>query len=88
MWAFHCCVRLYLKILPCAVFYSNSPLQQTRASYKLDSARVDIINSSSKKKQASILPALVKAFGPTFIFGALLKLIQDLLTFVSPQILK
>ncbi|XP_063922509.1 multidrug resistance-associated protein 1 isoform X6 [Zophobas morio] len=43
--------------------------------------------SSTKKKQASILPALVKAFGPTFVFGALLKLIQDLLTFVSPQIL-
>ncbi|KYB25511.1 putative multidrug resistance-associated protein lethal(2)03659-like Protein [Tribolium castaneum] len=42
---------------------------------------------SSTKKQASILPALVKAFGPTFIFGALLKLIQDLLTFVSPHIL-
>nr|XP_008197311.1 PREDICTED: multidrug resistance-associated protein 1 isoform X2 [Tribolium castaneum] len=65
---------------------SNSPTRQTRASYKLDSARVDIVNSSTKK-QASILPALVKAFGPTFIFGALLKLIQDLLTFVSPHIL-
>ncbi|XP_063922502.1 multidrug resistance-associated protein 1 isoform X5 [Zophobas morio] len=65
----------------------NSPTHQTRASYKLDSARVDIVDSSTKKKQASILPALVKAFGPTFVFGALLKLIQDLLTFVSPQIL-
>ncbi|XP_044271389.1 multidrug resistance-associated protein 1 isoform X7 [Tribolium madens] len=42
---------------------------------------------SSIKKQASILPALIKAFGPTFVFGALLKLIQDLLTFVSPHIL-
>ncbi|XP_044271381.1 multidrug resistance-associated protein 1 isoform X1 [Tribolium madens] len=65
---------------------SNSPTRQTRASYKLDSARVDIVNSSIKK-QASILPALIKAFGPTFVFGALLKLIQDLLTFVSPHIL-
>ncbi|RZC38992.1 multidrug resistance-associated protein 1 [Asbolus verrucosus] len=64
----------------------NSPTHHSRASYKLDSARVDIVNSSAKK-HASILPALVKAFGPTFIFGALLKLIQDLLTFVSPQIL-
>ncbi|XP_068898240.1 multidrug resistance-associated protein 1 isoform X5 [Tenebrio molitor] len=43
--------------------------------------------SSSSKKQASILLALIKAFGPTFVFGAVLKLVQDLLTFVSPQIL-
>jgi ATP-binding cassette subfamily C (CFTR/MRP) protein 1 len=66
---------------------SNSSTHQTRASYKLDSARVDIVNSSSSKKQASILLALIKAFGPTFVFGAVLKLVQDLLTFVSPQIL-
>lgn len=39
-------------------------------------------------KQASILPALCKAFGPTFLFGSLLKLSQDILTFVSPQILR
>lgn len=40
------------------------------------------------KKIASILPALCKAFGPTFLFGAMLKLAQDVLTFMSPQILK
>jgi ATP-binding cassette, subfamily C (CFTR/MRP), member 1 len=34
------------------------------------------------------LPALCKAFGPTFIFGAFLKLGQDLLTFASPQVLR
>lgn len=45
-------------------------------------------NSAKKKKQVSVLPVLVKAFGPTFIFGASLKLLQDILTFVSPQILK
>ncbi|CAH0555484.1 unnamed protein product [Brassicogethes aeneus] len=42
---------------------------------------------SSKKKQASILPALVVSFGPMFLFGAMFKLVQDLLTFASPQIL-
>jgi ATP-binding cassette subfamily C (CFTR/MRP) protein 1 len=34
------------------------------------------------------LPALCKTFAPEFILGALLKLIQDLLAFVSPQILR
>lgn len=43
---------------------------------------------SAPKTVASILPALCKAFGPTFMFGAFLKLAQDILTFVSPQILK
>ncbi|XP_049823779.1 multidrug resistance-associated protein 1 isoform X4 [Aethina tumida] len=63
---------------------SSSP--HTRASFKPDSASVDFVNSS-KKKPASILPALVESFGPTFFFGASLKLVQDLLTFVSPIIL-
>lgn len=31
---------------------------------------------------------IAKAFGPTFLFGAILKLVQDLLTFVSPQLLR
>lgn len=43
---------------------------------------------ATEKTIASILPALCKAFGPTFMFGAMLKLAQDVLTFMSPQILK
>ncbi|KAF5296657.1 hypothetical protein FQR65_LT10197 [Abscondita terminalis] len=60
--------------------------QNSNATYKSDSVRVDFV-SSTTKKQASILPALCKTVGPTFIFGAVLKLMQDILTFVSPQIL-
>lgn len=59
--------------------------QSARASYKTDSVE---FSNNVKKKEASIMPALVKTFGVTFLFGALLKLIQDVLTFVSPQILK
>ncbi|XP_042861563.1 multidrug resistance-associated protein 1-like isoform X1 [Penaeus japonicus] len=40
-----------------------------------------------KKKQVSILPTMVRTFGPTFLFGATLKLFHDCLQFVSPQIL-
>ncbi|XP_072401345.1 multidrug resistance-associated protein 1 isoform X11 [Diabrotica undecimpunctata] len=65
---------------------SASPTQVAHAKFKSDAASVDFVNNK-KKKQASILPPLLKCFGPIYFFGALLKLIQDLLTFVSPQIL-
>uniref|UniRef100_A0A1B6EGY9 ABC-type glutathione-S-conjugate transporter n=1 Tax=Clastoptera arizonana TaxID=38151 RepID=A0A1B6EGY9_9HEMI len=64
---------------------------QHKASFLKRSGSVDIIGNSTgntpTKHQASILPALCKAFGPTFLFGSFLKLMQDLLSFVSPQIL-
>ncbi|CAH1990666.1 unnamed protein product [Acanthoscelides obtectus] len=62
------------------------PATQVHAKYKHNRTQVDFIQSP-KKKQASVLPALIKSFGPIYLFGAFLKLLQDLLTFVSPQIL-
>lgn len=40
-----------------------------------------------KKEYVSILPTMIRTFGPTFLFGAALKLFHDCLQFVSPQIL-
>ncbi|XP_031350249.1 multidrug resistance-associated protein 1 isoform X4 [Photinus pyralis] len=65
---------------------SSSRPPYPHAEYKTDSVHVEFIRRS-KAKQASVLPALIKTIGPTFLFGAILKLIQDILTFVSPQIL-
>ncbi|XP_020285956.1 multidrug resistance-associated protein 1 isoform X1 [Pseudomyrmex gracilis] len=62
-------------------------VESTKASFRKATGQVDL-NNSQKKKIASILPPICKAFGATFMFGAFLKLIQDILTFVSPQILK
>ncbi|XP_014250192.1 multidrug resistance-associated protein 1-like [Cimex lectularius] len=50
-------------------------------------------NEAVKKEKAepkptSILPCLCKCFGPTFLYGAFLRLVQVLLSFVSPLILK
>ncbi|XP_050432447.1 multidrug resistance-associated protein 1 isoform X1 [Adelges cooleyi] len=42
----------------------------------------------SSQKQASIFPTLCKSFGRTFLFGSFLKIIDDCLVFVSPQVLK
>ncbi|XP_066905603.1 multidrug resistance-associated protein 1 [Halyomorpha halys] len=40
------------------------------------------------KKQASILPTLIKAFGGPFVFATFLQIIEVFLGFVSPEILK
>ena len=40
------------------------------------------------RKMARIFPALVKAFGPRFLAGSLLKLVHDLLIYIPPYILK
>ncbi|KAK7601472.1 hypothetical protein V9T40_008913 [Parthenolecanium corni] len=42
---------------------------------------------AKSNKVASIVTPLYRTFGVTFFFGCLLKVAQDLLTFVSPQIL-
>ncbi|XP_045474208.1 multidrug resistance-associated protein 1 isoform X6 [Harmonia axyridis] len=66
--------------------YGYTPIQDTNVSYKSDTGNVAFFNNPNKK-EASVLSVLVKSFGSTFFFGAFLKLIQDLLSFVSPQIL-
>ncbi|XP_050673788.1 multidrug resistance-associated protein 1 isoform X2 [Leptidea sinapis] len=59
----------------------------TKATYSKTSASVNF-KPESEKKPASILPALCLAFGGQFLFGASLKLINDVLMFLSPQLLK
>lgn len=68
------------------LFYTYR-VENAKASFRKASGQVDF-NSGRKKKVASILPPICKAFGATFLFGALLKLFQDVMTFVSPQLLK
>ncbi|XP_073949376.1 multidrug-Resistance like Protein 1 isoform X4 [Choristoneura fumiferana] len=60
---------------------------EARATYSKTSASVNF-KPESERKPASILPALCLAFGPQFFFGSILKLVNDLLMFVSPQLLK
>lgn len=62
-------------------------LTATKATYRKTSASVNF-KPENEKKPASILPALCLAFGGPFLFGALLKLANDVLMFLSPQLLK
>ncbi|KAJ8721588.1 hypothetical protein PYW07_002363 [Mythimna separata] len=59
----------------------------TKATYRKTSASVNF-KPESEKKPASILPALCLAFGGQFFFGAMLKLFNDVLMFLSPQLLR
>ncbi|XP_044734303.1 multidrug resistance-associated protein 1 isoform X4 [Chrysoperla carnea] len=79
-------------VVPAFDYYWQRTLRKNQkipsnAKFRTGSNNVDI-SPSQNKKIASILPALCKAFGPTFVLGSLLKLIQDVLTFASPQLLK
>ena len=48
----------------------------------------NIEKGRKKKPQVSIFPALVKTYGGSFMFGAVLKLCCDLLSMASPQLMK
>ncbi|XP_045027308.1 multidrug resistance-associated protein 1 isoform X2 [Daphnia magna] len=60
---------------------------EPKATYGAENGGVSFKPSPSTKKIVSVLPALCKTFAPEFLLGSLLKLMQDLLAFVSPQIL-
>ncbi|XP_040163162.1 multidrug resistance-associated protein 1 isoform X4 [Anopheles arabiensis] len=85
------------EVSPAFLHHWNETLEKTYQSRETsndvtfkklgNSARVDF-RTTKAKNIASILPALIKTFGGTFLLGSFLKLGQDLLTFASPQILK
>ncbi|KAL0984010.1 hypothetical protein UPYG_G00135860 [Umbra pygmaea] len=50
---------------------------------------VEVLLSKKKEpKKPSFLRSLLKAFGPYFLIGSALKLLQDIFTFVNPQLLR
>ncbi|XP_071430083.1 ATP-binding cassette sub-family C member 3 isoform X3 [Pithys albifrons albifrons] len=46
-----------------------------------------LIRDKKHNRKPSFLKALLRTFGPYFLIGSFFKLIQDLLTFVNPQLL-
>ncbi|XP_034949722.1 multidrug resistance-associated protein 1 isoform X2 [Chelonus insularis] len=68
------------------LFCNYCSTQSTKASFRKASGQVDF-NNPKKKKVASVFIPLYRAFGGTFIFGGILKLTQDIMVFISPQVL-
>ncbi|XP_039991336.1 ATP-binding cassette sub-family C member 3 isoform X2 [Xiphias gladius] len=53
-----------------------------------EEVEVLLSNQKAAPRQPSFLRALVKAFGPYFLIGSAYKLLQDVITFVNPQLLR
>jgi len=69
----------------------HSGITESTSAFSKNGGSVDFKHQQRKSKpqhQANILPVLFKAFWTTLLAGAVLKLLQDILTFASPQILK
>ncbi|GAB0092997.1 hypothetical protein DMENIID0001_080490 [Sergentomyia squamirostris] len=62
---------------------SKKELKDTMEAYQNGTA----FKRSKEKGKGSVLPAMIKAFGGPFWFAGLLKLVIDLLSFASPQLL-
>uniref|UniRef100_A0A8D0DBY8 ATP-binding cassette, sub-family C (CFTR/MRP), member 3 n=1 Tax=Sander lucioperca TaxID=283035 RepID=A0A8D0DBY8_SANLU len=59
-----------------------------RASGKVTEVEVLLSNPKAASRQPSFLRALIRAFGPYFLIGSAYKLLQDVITFVNPQLLR
>lgn len=53
-----------------------------------EEVEVLLSNQKATPHQPSFLRALIKAFGPYFLIGSCYKLLQDVITFVNPQLLR
>ncbi|CAK6976427.1 ATP-binding cassette sub-family C member 3 [Scomber scombrus] len=53
-----------------------------------EEVEVLLSNQKAATRQPSFLRALIKAFGPYFLIGSAYKLLQDVITFVNPQLLR
>ncbi|XP_029311724.1 canalicular multispecific organic anion transporter 2 isoform X1 [Cottoperca gobio] len=53
-----------------------------------EEVEVLLSNQKAASHQPSFLRALIRAFGPYFLIGSAFKLLQDVITFVNPQLLR
>uniref|UniRef100_A0A8C3LXP8 Canalicular multispecific organic anion transporter 2 n=1 Tax=Chrysolophus pictus TaxID=9089 RepID=A0A8C3LXP8_CHRPC len=68
------------------IFNSTKPEASSLVSPSMKEAEV-LIRDKRHNRKPSFLKALMRTFGPYFLIGSFFKLIQDLLSFVNPQLL-
>lgn len=69
-----------------AVYYKA---ETERNHVGVNPEEVEVLLSKKKdSQQPSFLYALIRAFGPYFLIGSAFKLLQDLIVFINPQLLR
>ncbi|XP_068440085.1 ATP-binding cassette sub-family C member 3 isoform X1 [Clinocottus analis] len=72
-----------------AVYSKPPPSTTNHVGGESSPEEVEVLLSNQKAThQPSFLRALIKAFGPYFLIGSAYKLMQDVITFVNPQLLR
>uniref|UniRef100_H2YLY4 Multidrug resistance-associated protein 1 n=1 Tax=Ciona savignyi TaxID=51511 RepID=H2YLY4_CIOSA len=69
--------------------YKNENEEVDDDTARFENTDVDVLieQPGRKKGKPSLFKAMVRVFGPYYFLGSLLKVVSDLLTFVSPQLL-
>ncbi|KAI5627349.1 canalicular multispecific organic anion transporter 2 isoform X3 [Silurus asotus] len=68
--------------------YSKDEAESNHADVK-NPEEVEVLLSKKKEsQQPSFLYALIRAFGPYFLIGSAFKLLQDIIVFINPQLLR
>lgn len=53
-----------------------------------EEVEVLLTNQKAASHKPSFLRAIIRAFGPYFLIGSAFKVLQDVITFVNPQLLR
>ncbi|XP_017579160.1 canalicular multispecific organic anion transporter 2 isoform X1 [Pygocentrus nattereri] len=69
------------------VVYSRAGKEANHVEVSPEEVEV-LLSDRKKSHQPSFLRALLRAFGPYFLIGSAFKLLQDLITFINPQLLR
>ncbi|XP_056153641.1 ATP-binding cassette sub-family C member 3 [Lampris incognitus] len=75
---------------PLAIFSKSPSAGTTNHVEEVGRDEDEVLLSKQKEapRQPSFLRALLRAFGPYFLIGSAYKLLQDLITFINPQLLR
>ncbi|XP_029933187.1 canalicular multispecific organic anion transporter 2 isoform X3 [Myripristis murdjan] len=79
---------VYSKPLPATTNHIGGGGGEGGGESSPEEVEVLLAKQKGTPRQPSFLRALIKAFGPYFLIGSAYKLLQDVITFVNPQLLR
>ncbi|MCJ8738368.1 hypothetical protein PDJAM_G00034890 [Pangasius djambal] len=67
--------------------YSKAEAESNHVGVNPEEVEV-LLSKKKESQQPSFLRALIRAFGPYFLIGSAFKLLQDIIVFINPQLLR